>query len=263
MGFLVINSKKENELTIKKVTMRTKDFLVYFGITILLFSCQNKSEKHKLVFKSSEKVSIDGYANENAWNKAQWFPIDQVWLGKSIDSSDFSGRYKLSWTKEALYVLVEIKDDVLRDVFENPLERWWDEDCVEIFIDQDNSGGDHQFNHNAFAYHIDTKGNVVDIIAKDTPKLFNDHIVSKRITNGNFSTWEFKILLFPDSFIYGKSSNPVDLYQNKKIGFAIAYCDNDASDQRENFIGSVVVKGEDKDRGWKDASIFETIELKN
>ncbi|MBW2998850.1 CBM9 family sugar-binding protein, partial [Candidatus Woesearchaeota archaeon] len=48
----------------------------------------------------------------------------------------------------------------------------------------------------------------------------------------------------------------------KKIGFAIAYCDNDTSEHRENFIGSVFVDGNDKDRGWKDAGIFGTIELK-
>ena len=239
--------------------MKTRDFLVYFTIAILLMNCQNKSEKHKLVFKSSEEINVDGNAKENPWKKAQWFYIDQVWLGKVINTSDFSGRYKLSWTKEALYILVEIKDDILRDVFENPLERWWDEDCVEIFIDEDNSGGDHQFNHNAFAYHIDTKGNVVDIIAKDTPKLFNNHIVSKRITVGDISTLEFKISLFPETFLYGKTNSPLELQKNKKIGFAIAYCDNNTSDQRENFIGSVIVEGEDKDRGWKDASIFETI----
>ena len=161
-----------------------------------------------------------------------------------------------------MYVFVEVTDDVLRDVFRNPLERWWDEDCVEIFIDEDNSGGDHQFNHNAFAYHIDTEGNVVDIIAKDTPKLFNDHVISKRVTKGDISTWEFKIKLFSDSFVYGSQNSNIELSKDKKIGFAIAYCDNDSSEHRENFIGSVVVEGPDKDRGWKDAGIFETIQLK-
>ena len=159
-------------------------------------------------------------------------------------------------------MLVEVTDDVLRDVFDNPLERWWDEDCVEIFIDEDNSGGDHQFNHNAFAYHIDTAGNVVDIIAENTPKLFNDHMESKRVTEGNTSIWEFKINLYSDDFVYGESSKTVTLNSNKKVGFAIAYCDNDTSEHRENFIGSVEVQGPDKDRGWKDAGIFGTIELK-
>ena len=239
---------------------------------IFLIGCNGEQKNeastkkdHQLtkVAKTTERIVIDGFANESTWKNAQWLPINQLWLGDKVTPEDFSGRYKLSWSKEALYVLVEVQDDVLRDQFENPLERWWDEDCVEIFIDEDNSGGDHQFNHNAFAYHIDLKGNVVDIIAKDTPQLFNDHVLSKiSISAKNTSIWEFKISLFPDTFKYGKSNQTVPLHKGKKIGFAIAYCDNDKSEHRENFIGSVAVEGNDKDRGWKDAGIFGTIELK-
>ena len=233
---------------------------------VLKTSQESQKKDHQLrnVQKTTEQIVIDGLANESAWENAKWHPMDQVWIGEPIKDEDFKGRYKLTWSEEALYVLVEVTDDVLRDVFENPLERWWDEDCVEIFIDEDNSGGDHQFNHNAFAYHIDTKGNVVDIIAENTPKLFNDHMQSKMVVSGeNTTTWEFKILLFSDSFEYGKPTKSVSLSKDKKIGFAIAYCDNDNSDHRENFIGSVVVGGPDKDRGWKDAGIFGTIQLEN
>lgn len=226
-----------------------------------ILGCKNGETLHT-VAKNTGVITIDGIAEENTWKNIPWIPINQVWLGDSVNSNDFTGKYKLSWSEKALYVLVEVKDDVLLDRFENPLERWWDEDCVEIFIDEDNSGGDHQFNHNAFAYHIDIQGNVVDVIAKDTPRLFNDHIASKRVTSGNTSIWEFKILLFSDTFVHGQPSQSIPLYNGKKIGFAIAYCDNDTSQHRENFIGSVIVEGEDKDRGWKDASIFETIQLK-
>ena len=65
-----------------------------------------------------------------------------------------------------------------------------------------------------------------------------------------------------DSYEYGKLNKTLQLKADKKIGFAIAYCDNDKSENRENFIGSVVVEGDDKNRGWIDADIFGTIELK-
>tara|TARA_R110001632_G_scaffold43376_1_gene109954 strand:- start:106404 stop:107183 length:780 start_codon:yes stop_codon:yes gene_type:complete len=253
--------------------------LLFLICLLLIVSCKNKTKKifveqkkvnqkvnHQLnaVQEATDVILVDGQANETTWKNAKWLPINQVWLGNPVDSTDFNGRYKLSWSKEALYVLVEIKDDILRDKFQNPLERWWDEDCVEIFIDEDNSGGDHQFNHNAFAYHIDTKGNVVDIIAENTPKLFNDHVQSKMVISGeNTYRWEFKISLFSDTFKYAAKNHPVTLTKDKKIGFAIAYCDNDNSEHRENFIGSVVVEGNDKDRGWIDADIFGTIELKD
>ena len=224
----------------------------------------NKTNHQEIpVAKRVDTILIDGIANEKTWKESTWLPINQVWIGKPVDSKDFSGRYKLSWSKEALYVMAEIKDDFLVDKIKNPLERWWDEDCVEMFIDEDNSGGNHQFNHNAFAYHVDTYGNVVDIIARDTPKLFNDHIESKRVTSGNKSIWEFHINLYRDSFKYDKLNQIIQLQANKKIGFAIAYCDNDTSETRENFFGSVVEDGNDKNRGWIDATIFGTIVLKN
>ena len=34
-----------------------------------------------------------------------------------------------------LYLLVEITDDVLFDQHANPLHLYWDDDCIEIFID--------------------------------------------------------------------------------------------------------------------------------
>ena len=54
---------------------------------------------------------------------------------------------------------------------------------------------------------------------------------------------------------------PIKLSAGKKLGFALAYCDNDYSEERENFIGSVAIEGEDKNRGWIDAGIFGTLEL--
>jgi len=242
--------------------MSLRPYILVLLMSVLFFACKTELA-HNTVEKIKDTITIDGIANEKTWQSAPWISMDQVWLGNPVSANDFTGKYKLSWSEDSLYVLVEVKDDVLLDRFDNPLERWWDEDCVEIFIDENNSGGDHQFNHNAFAYHIDLKGNVIDIIAKDTPKLFNDHIESKRVTSGNTSIWEFKIFLFPDTFVYGKPTQSISLHNGKKIGFAIAYCDNDSSDHRENFIGSVMVEGNDKDRGWKDASIFETIQLKN
>ena len=60
----------------------------------------------------------------------------------------------------------------------------------------------------------------------------------------------------------GSTENtPLKLTPNKEVGFALAYCDNDGSEERENFIGSVFVPGEDKNQGYKNADIFETIIL--
>ena len=40
------------------------------------------------------------------------------------------------------------------------------------------------------------------------------------------------------------------------MGLMVAYCDNDGSELRENFIGSESASGPEPDAGWKDAGLF-------
>ncbi|MEJ1223421.1 sugar-binding protein [Sediminicola sp. 1XM1-17] len=241
-----------------------KKLLVLFFSSFMILSCSTKKkEDHQIieVKKASKSPNLDGKDMDDCWNKAEWLAMDQNWLGNAFTYKDFSGRYKLSWDESALYILAEITDDVLFDQHEDPLKLWWDDDCVEVFIDEDNSGGPHQFSHNAFAYHIALDGNVVDLAPDESPRLYNDHITSVRTTTGHVSTWEIAVKIFDDTFVDGQNNSPKNLELNKKLGFAIAYCDNDGSKERENFIGSVFVPGEDKNKGYVDANIFGTLVL--
>ena len=238
-------------------------------IETVKFNYKKKSSKPKhinqliTVKKAKTNPVIDGKADDDIWSNTIWLPLDELWLGDTYSNEDFSGRYKLSWSEDALYLLAEIKDDILVDNHTDPLVAWWDDDCLEIFIDEDNSGGEHQYNHNAFAYHVSLDGNVVDMSTEKVGKLYNSHIQSKRITTGNKTLWEVKISLFNDTYKDDAENSPEKLYPGKVIGFALAYCDNDTSKERENFIGSVYVEGKDKNRGWIDANIFGTLKLSN
>lgn len=253
-----------------------KNPIILILLTLCFFSCKNdeketieatiKSTKPenqlRKISKTKDTIEIDGIANEASWANAKWYPMDQVWLGDSLTAEDFSGRFKITWDDEALYVLAEIKDDTLIDNIKDPLVKWWDDDCLEIFIDEDNSGGEHQYNHNAFAYHIALNGNVVDMSTEKVGKLYNTHVESKLVTTNKTSIWEVKMYLYKDTYDdNSNSNNSVKLAANKKVGFAIAYCDNDYSVERENFIGSIPVEGDDKNRGWIDANIFGTLKL--
>ena len=244
-------------------------------VTLLLFQVIAQGQRREVIAstkieKQLIKVSkaniaplIDGKTNDAIWNDNSWHPINQLWLGNVYEANDFNGKFKLGWTNDALYVLVKIQDDILLDQQANPLKFWWDDDCVEVFIDEDNSGGEHQYNHNAFAYHIALDGNVVDMAPGGVPKFYNHHIESKRITKGNISIWELKISIYNDNYNDNATNTSIELNSGKKLGFAIAYCDNDRSKTRENFIGSIFVKGDDKNKGWIDANIFGTIILTN
>ncbi len=239
--------------------------LIVLCLLLGIIACVDLREKddHQIieVRKADTSITLDGKATENSWHLAKWHALDQIWLGETYPREDFSGRYKLTWDEEQLYLLVEVTDDVFYDQRKDPLKRYWDDDCIEIFIDEDNSGGLHQYSHNAFAYHVALDGNVVDIGPDRKPRLYNDHITVSSSEEDGTRTWEMGIKLFSDNFVDDGSNTAVALEKNKKIGFALAYCDNDGSRERENFIGSVFVPGEDKNQGWIDADIFGTLIL--
>lgn len=243
--------------------MNMKYTLLFTIFAFISCSTSNvpKEFDETLIAKSNSEINIDGLANDKAWKDTPWRQMDNVWLGETMEEGDFKGHYKLLWDKNYIYILAEIEDDILMDIHKDGLDRYWDDDCLEVFIDEDNSKGNHQYNHNAFAYHISLKNKAVDIGPDSIPHYYN-HLKSARKTNGHKSTWEVAMSVYNDEYIDGADNTPVALRANKQIGFMIAYCDNDKSAERENFIGSMKVEGEDKNRGWIDAGVFGSYKLK-
>jgi hypothetical protein len=142
------------------------------------------------------------------------------------------------------------------------LIQYWDDDCLEIFIDEDHSGGNHQYNHNAFAYHLSLDNQAIDIGTDEAAREYNHHVESKWRQQGDRVFWEAGIDIYGDDYQDGAPDNtPVMLSAGKIMGFMIAYCDNDYSELREHFIGSEHAAGDHKDRGWIDANLFGMLEL--
>lgn len=207
--------------------------------------------------QAQQAPGIDGIADEADWDRAEWRPIDQVWLGPGQTEEDFQGRFKIIWTEDAIFILAEIVDDVLYDSHRHPLQQYWDDDCLEIFIDEDRSGGNHQYNHNAFAYHLALDNQVVDIGTDQQARLYNDHVESRWQAEDGKLIWEVAIKVFADDYVDDSDDNtPVKLQLGKVIGLMLAWCDNDGSEIRENFIGSETVPTGATDRGWIDAGLF-------
>lgn len=217
---------------------------------------------HYLAPRAIETPIVDGVADDPAWPQAKWRALDNIWLGPELSDADFSGRYKIVWTQSKVFLLVEFVDDVLIDTHRNPLEQYWDDDCLEVFIDEDHSGGDHQFNHNAFAYHLSLDNQAIDIGTDKQPRVYTDHVLSKWRQHGDKVMWEVAIDIYTDAYQDGASDNqPVALTAGKIMGFMLAYCDNDGSELREHFVGSEFAAGDHKDRGWIDAGLFGKLEL--
>lgn len=227
----------------------------------------------KVIPKADLPIVIDGVANESSWQRTNWQAIDQHILGEYPKKEDFNGRFKMLWDEQQLYIMAEITDDILFDQHANPLTKYWDDDCLEIFVDEDGSGGNHQFNFNAFAYHVALDNQAVDIGEVTDKKnnnfiLLNEHLDSywRRSDKAPYNIiWEVALRIYDDSYQHPNvnSIQPVKLKEGKTLGFMLAYCDNDGSSTRESFIGSTKITpvNGDKNLGYITADVFEKLIL--
>lgn len=212
--------------------------------------------------KATTAPLVDGVANDTVWELSPWRELTHRWLGPEYSADDFQGRFKVAWTEDKVYILVELVDDILIDSHRDPLVQYWDDDCLEIFLDEDFSGGNHQFNHNAFAYHVSLDNQTIDIGTDERPHNYSHHVESRWQQQGGKIIWELAIDVYKDNYMDGSTSNkPVTLAAGKIMGLMLAYCDNDGSEIRENFIGSESVPSGPRDRGWIDAGLFGALKL--
>jgi hypothetical protein len=253
-------------------------------LTTSLISCRNHSSQKSFDSRAASKVSsdfvsiidvekgdfdayktqfplkIDGLGADSIWISLDWYGMNYIWMGESVDSLDYHGKFKLAWDSQNLYVLVEVVDDSLQPTLGNGLEHYWKGDYVELFIDEDKSGGVHQFNHQAFAYHVSTEGHAIDLNTSKEPVFFDDHIMVERSQEGNRHVWEMAIQLFDDQFDENASDHkPVEIVAKKRIGFSIAYGDNDGNNSREHFMGSKKSHGQNNDEGYINSDVLGSI----
>jgi hypothetical protein len=217
---------------------------------------------------------IDGKGDDQCWQNVPWQSIDEVWIpyDGSVDSSDYSGRYKIIWSssENLLYFLMEVNDDVFIDGYKtNVTADIYNYDISEVFIDENTSGGLHIFDgigkdtlqygsnaENAFAYHMYaalpeegkiTKDLYVDDFsgtswANSKRPVYSSHFPEFALrVEGNMAVREFSLKVYNDTYV---NTNPeasrVQLKTDKVIGLSVAYCDNDDNDGvRDNMFGSV------------------------
>ncbi len=225
------------------------------------------------IYTSTSPI-IDGLGTELCWQDAPWAAIDQVWLGHTPIASNCTARFKACWRGDKLYFLMEVIDNILVNWNPSePLKNYPNNDCPEIFLDEDASGGAHATSYNAFAYHIATTYDIVDMDVDGEAKLYNEHIQVKRTNIGNTYLWEMAVTVYNDQFVYGAINNPtVSLSAGKKLGFSIAYNDSDERyESRDAMMGSTEIgirqcyslgyTDSGKNCSWQTASVFGSMTL--
>ncbi len=275
--------------------------LVSFGLGLLLFlfcwniawagssGMQAQDDPVEAPEVSSPPV-IDGIANDACWEEAKWQPIDQTWIpwNAPLEPDDFTGRYKTVWsvTQNLMYFAVEITDDVISDAFvKGQTAAVYNFDMIEVFIDQDKSGGEHRYDignsnaENAFAYHIfakhpesggtTTEFSVTDMAGMGGEVSYTDHFPEFALGRiDHVSTYEFSLIVYDDTYSdTNKEGARVTLTTGMEMGLTLAANDDDEPEVnpimtvRDNMIGSVAVAHQDSNNHWINADDFGTVKL--
>jgi endo-1,4-beta-xylanase len=169
---------------------------------------------------------IDGKV-DSIWSKADIIKIDQyqqAWKGAS-------GVAKALWDENNLYLLIQVEDDQLNNSNQNP----WEQDSVEIFVDQNNGKTPFYEEDNDGQYRIS-----FDNVATFNPDSIAEGFESETSISGTNYNIEVKIPL--------KAITP---RRNTKIGFDVQI--NDAKDGSRI---SAAAWNDASGTGYMDTSVF-------
>jgi hypothetical protein len=263
-------------------------FFIFFTFSVMAQSPQLRVQDDTVKAPDVSTIpTIDGQGDDACWGEVEWQEIDQVWIpwGGSVGADDYTGEYKLVYSEaeNLLYFLVQIDDDVFVDGYVFGPGDYYQYDIVEVFIDEDKSGGVHNYEgsgvnaENAFAYHIvvdapeDGEVNsdfvVCDMTGPGTTVNYASHFPELAMRkDDNRYTWEFSLAVYDSSYDNGDpEASRVDLSEDKIIGLSLAYCDNDSINEdpkiRDNFFGSVWVPEAEYNNHWINADGFGTVRL--
>jgi hypothetical protein len=295
----VIIQSGNNFIGLSEITVTASDGTATISETVLVKVIDGTQ---MTAVRTNETMNFDGIAAETIWENSRWYYIDQVWIPYRavLPAEDFSGRYKVAWSADSnlLYFFAETYDDVFVDGYVYNSDpslggNYPAYDILEIFIDENKSGGKHVFDdgadwgtnaENAFSYHYSISqpedgGTTSSVVACDIAGIswasytianYADHLENFIVRrDGNTLSWEFSLKVYNDTYDDANPENSrVTLTTGKQIGLSLAYCDNDNPNEepktRDNFIGSDV--GPDQqlsewNEHWMNASVYGNLKL--
>ncbi len=211
-------------------------FVLVLGLAIETIGATDPNIEYDAEIREAlSPPTIDGIVDPNEWTKAIEYPIDYIVVGdpnEVNDTNDLYGTWKALWDYDNLYFLVEVNDEAL---WRDSGASYYQDDCVEIFIDADNSKevndydyiNDYQYQmpwanppENAvyagpFSAHRSTATDGVVVAFQDTAKGYRCEV------------------MFPWTTLWGSTPNDMP-GPDSLIGLELQLDDDDNGGDREN-----------------------------
>lgn len=197
-------------------------FFILLICTISLFA--QKAVNAPIFYRSGAQIVIDG--NDRDWpQSAEWIQLSYANTGDGLEDqkgfNDYMGQFKAFYDPSTnhLYIYATISDNVLTPKVSKNQKGWiWDR--LEVFIDGRNSKSNDTELFDQFVISPVSSKAVLLNGSESADKQF---IECQTKYKSRAVTYEMKIYLYANR----KFNWPLKVKDGSKIGFDIAYCDND------------------------------------
>lgn len=192
------------------------------------------------VIETAKSPVIDGKADD-VWATARQYRIENKLYSPVSSPNDLSAGYKALWDKDNLYLLVDVADEALM----NDSEQNYQDDCVEVFIDAENSKA-AAYGEKDYAYQFAWDKTAPAMEEKAHNR--TEGVEYKLVTTDNGYCVEVK---FPWSTLGAKPS------AGAKIGIDVHVNDDDDGGDRD----SKITWHDTQDNAWQNPQAFGNAEL--
>ncbi|MFZ0034456.1 MAG: sugar-binding protein [Sedimentisphaerales bacterium] len=193
------------------------------------------------ILPAAKTPVIDGKPDD-VWSDAHQYKIANVLYTPPSSPNDLSASYKAMWDQENLYLLVDVRDDVLK----NDSNEYYYDDSIEVFIDPDNSKSS-EYGENDHSYYFKWDKTNPTMGDRGQPYLKGD-IKFALVTTDNGYRLE---VAFPWSTLGTKP------FAGAKIGLDVHVNDDDDGGERDTKI----TWHDTQDNAWQNPQSFGNAEL--
>lgn len=162
--------------------------------------------KNYISYKTTCKINIDGKADEQDWQQAEWSELFQDIEGSNKALPLYNTRVKMLWDESRLYIFTELEEQHVWAYYLNHDMIVYHENDFEVFIDPDRD------THNYYEFEVNAQNTLFD--------LFMD----KPYRNGGHANIAWNAKGFKSAvYVNGTINNPNDTDKTWTVEMAIPF----------------------------------------